>query len=87
MAYDRLVGPGATPVEEVGAWASVSAGAIVGALLPRTTRECVLGAVFGFDAGGGLWVNESRARKQWYRRADAPAWGAAASAALHVVWP
>ena len=83
-AYDLLVGPGATPLEEAGAWASASAGAITGGLLPRTARERVLGAVLGFDAAGGLWVNESRAGKRWYRRPGLPAWEAAGFAALHV---
>ena len=83
-AYDLLVGPGATPAEEAGAWASASIGAVVGGLLPRTARERVLGAVFGFDAGGGLWVNESYAGKQWYRRPEAPAAEAPVFAAFHV---
>jgi hypothetical protein len=82
--YDLLVGPGATPLEQAGAWASASAGAIGGGLLPRTARERLLGAVFGFDAGGGLWVNESRAGKRWYRRDGLPAWEPAAFAALHL---
>jgi hypothetical protein len=51
---------------------------------PATDRERVLGAVFGFDAGGGLWVNESVAGKRWYRRPGLPAWEPAAFAALHV---
>jgi hypothetical protein len=82
--YDLLVGPGATPLEEAGAWASASAGAIAGGLLPSTAPERLLGAVFGFDAGGGLWVNESRAGKRWYRRAGQPWWEPAGFAALHV---
>lgn len=82
--YDRLVGPGATPFEEAGAWASASLGAVIGGLLPRTAGERVLGALLGFDAGGGLWVNESRAGKRWYRRPDAPPWEPVAFAMLHV---
>jgi hypothetical protein len=44
----------------------------------------VLGAAFGFDAGGGVWVNESAAGKRWYRRAGQAWWEPAAFAALHV---
>jgi hypothetical protein len=82
--YDLLVGPGATPFEEAGAWASASVGAIVGGLLPRTARERTVGAILGFDAGGGIWVNESRAGKRWYRRPEAKAWEPAVFAAAHV---
>ena len=82
--YDRLVGPGATPLEEAGAWASASLGAIVGGLLPRTAGQRLLGAVLGFDAFGGAWVNSSRAGRQWLRRAGAPDWEPVAFAALHL---
>lgn len=83
-AYDLLVGPGATPGEEAGAWTSAAIGAIVGGLQPRTAPERLLGALFGFDAGGGLWVNESYAGKQWYRRPEVPAAEAPVFAAFHV---
>ena len=82
--YDRLVGPGATPIEEAGAWASASLGAIVGGLLPRTAGQRLLGALLGFDAFGGAWVNVSRVGKTWYRRAGAPEWEPVAFAAMHI---
>lgn len=82
--YDRLVGPGATPLEEAGAWASASLGAIVGGLRPRTATQRLLGALLGFDAFGGAWVNASRAGKRWYRRAGAPDWEPVAFAAMHI---
>lgn len=82
--YDLLVGPGASPVEEAGAWASASAGAIAGGLLPPKRGQRLLGAVLGFDAAGGVWVSESRAGKRWYRRPGQAWWEPAAFAALHV---
>jgi hypothetical protein len=82
--YDRLIGPGASPLEEAGAWGSASLGAIVGGLLPRTAGQRLLGALLGFDAFGGAWVNASRAGKRWYRRAEAPAWEPIAFAAVHI---
>lgn len=82
--YDRLVGPGATRLEEAGAWASASLGAIIGGLRPRTAPQRLLGALLGFDAFGGAWVNASRAGKRWYRRAGAADWEPAAFAAMHI---
>jgi hypothetical protein len=83
-AWDRLIGPGASPTEQAGALVAASAGAIVGGFVPRTARERLLGAVIGLDAFGGAWVNETPSAKQWYRRAGAHPLEPAAFAAGHV---
>ena len=82
--WARLIAPGAGPIEQAGAVAAASVGAIVGGLWPHTARERLLGAAFGFDAAGGIWVHETPAAKRWYRRpGDAPL-EPAAFASLHV---
>jgi hypothetical protein len=81
---DRLQGPGAHPAEQMGAYLSAALGGVIGASRPRSRRERILGAALGFDAAGGLWVNESRAGKRWFRRPGAHRWEPVVFAAGHI---
>ena len=69
-AWDRLVGPGATRVENAGSAVLALLGAAVGAsgrsrsdwsLLQRGTA-----AVMGADLFGGVWANATPAATRWY---------------------
>jgi hypothetical protein len=84
LAWGRVMGPNASPIENLGTVTTALLGAMVGARLPRTPREKLLGLLAGFDAGGGAWANETPAAKRWYRRPGASPLEPTAFAAIHV---
>lgn len=74
-AWDRFVGPGATPAEQnLGLLVALAGGlaAPVYALAVDAGWSAVQGivaALLAFDLAGGVWVNATATAKRWYHRA------------------
>jgi hypothetical protein len=72
--WDRLIGPGATPAENILIVTSSIAGALAAALwlwgLEFDSLRLVIGAVLGFDIIGGAICNATDTTKRWYHRPE-----------------
>jgi len=84
--WDRLVGPGASAVENVGTVCGVLAGALAARLANRereglrwTGAQRGVVAVIAADLWGGVWCNATPAARRWYHR---PGQGLRAQAAI-----
>jgi hypothetical protein len=70
-AWDRLVGPGATALENLGTAGAALFGAAIGATsgAPAWSRDPIrrgAAAVIGLDLFGGVWANATPAATRWY---------------------
>jgi len=73
-AWDRFIGPGATPAEQALGWIGalgVSLAVLAYALLANpgwSLLQVIVLEVIAFDIGGGVVVNATGAAKRWYHR-------------------
>lgn len=82
--WDRLVGPGANAAEQAAVVGAAAVGALVGGTAPARSRERLVGALIGLDAGGGVVANETIPVKRWYHREGQSRGEPARFAAFHV---
>lgn len=72
--WDRLIGPGATPAENILIITGSLVGAFASALwlwwLGFDSLHLVLGAILGFDIIGGAICNATDTTKRWYHRPE-----------------
>jgi len=84
--WDRVVGPGATWVENAGTVTiGLLAGLLAPALLPgdASALQQGLAMALALDLGAGIWVTASPAGRRWYQRPSRPAWSRLAFVAAH----
>ena len=88
-AWDRLVGPGATALENLGTAGAALLGAAIGATSSASARSRDpirrgAAAVIGLDLFGGVWANATPAATRWYHARGQGTRETLAFSALHL---